>query len=281
LDVIKRRFKAFSLVAISAVIIYFLTPILLMRFALDQFVFLQVDGGPTHEDRRIDVSLPGDRSIRIRQYGSSHLTRCAIFFPGQHGGISAYERSLFPEIQKLDAALYALSYPGQDGAKGHSRQTSLFGDLDAAMAAINNETSCQPRTSVFVGRSLGANVAIYTAQRVRPKALLLEGVSPTLSIAIRAAVRRHIMTQPWGLLPIRWIVQDDFPLAPVIHSLSPTPIVIFQGTDDQVTPFAETQQAMLGLNNVEFIAVPHATHDHTYQVANLQYSKKLGELFAR
>jgi pimeloyl-ACP methyl ester carboxylesterase len=279
--VITRRFKVLSLAATFAIVIYFLIPVILLRFALDRFIFLQVDGGPTHEDRRIDVSLPGNRSIVIRQYGNSRLPRCAIFFPGQHGGISVYEEILFPDVRDLGAAVYALSYPGQEGAKGYSRRVTLIDDIDAAMTAITNETSCQPRSAVFIGRSLGSAIAIFAAQRTRPKGLLLDGVSPTLSTAIHAAVGRHMVTQPWSLLPLPSIVENDFPLAPVIHSLRPTPVVIFQGTDDRVTPFAEAQKALVGLDNLEFLAVPHAIHDNAYRVANLQYSKKLEELFAR
>lgn len=77
---------------------YFLVPVLLLRFTLDRLLFPLVDGGMTHEDRLIDVPLAAGRSIRIRQYGDSPLPHCVIFFPGRQGGISTYERTLFPNI---------------------------------------------------------------------------------------------------------------------------------------------------------------------------------------
>jgi hypothetical protein len=54
--------------------------------------------------------------------------------------------------------------------------------------------------------------------------------------------------------------------------------VIFQGIDDQVTSFVDTQSAVLGQDNVQFFAIHAATHTHAYQLSMPQYSKKLLEL---
>jgi pimeloyl-ACP methyl ester carboxylesterase len=185
---------------------------------------------------------------------------------------------LFPNINKLGIAVYALSYPGQDGARGRSHSATLIEDVDTALATISHETSCEPGNAVFVGRSLGSAVALIAAQRVRPKGLLLDGVGSTLTVVINAALRRHIATWPWTLLPVRSLLKNDFELIPIIHSLRPTRIVIFQGMEDQVTPFLETQRAVLGQDNVQFFPIPGATHTHAYQLSMPLYSKKLLEL---
>jgi pimeloyl-ACP methyl ester carboxylesterase len=278
---IPRLANRILLLAVCAAVIYFLAPILLLRFALDRLIFPKVDSGATHEDRLINVSLETGRSILIRQYGGSELPHCAVFFPGQHGGIATYERTLFPNIEQLGIAVYALSYPGQDGAPGRSYRAALSQDVARAITAISLETSCQPINAVFIGRSLGSAVAIDAATRFRPKGLLLDGVAPTLTIAIQAAVQRRVVTRPWGGLPFRLVMGNDFSLLPAVASLAPTPIVIFQGTNDRVTPFIDAQEAFLKQNNVQFIAVPDATHDNAYLRSQPQYSKKLAELASR
>jgi hypothetical protein len=266
------------LLASCLVAAYFFVPALLLRFALDRFVFPLVEGGVTHEDRLIDVPLAAGRFIRIRQYGNHELPHCVIFFPGQHGGISTYEQTLFPNIKKLGVTVYAVSYSGQDGARGRSHSATLTEDVDTALATINHETSCQPVNAVFVGRSLGSAVALVAAQRVRPKGLLLDGVASTLTTVIKAALRRHTATWPWTLLPVQSLVKNDFQLLPIIYSLRPTPIVIFQGMEDQVTPFVETQGTVVGQDNVQLFAIPGATHTNAYLLSMPLYSKKLLEL---
>jgi pimeloyl-ACP methyl ester carboxylesterase len=241
-------------------------------------MFPIVDGGVTHEDLLIDVALAADRFIRIRQYGGDDLPHCVIFFPGQHGGMSKYENTLFPTFDKLGIAVYALSYAGQDGTRGRTYSATLAEDVDKALDSIDHETPCKPRSAVFVGRSLGAAIALVAAQRVQPKGLLLDGVPSTLTTVINTAFRRYGATRPWTALPVGSLVTIDFQLLPLVRSLEPTPIVIFQGIEDRVTPFWETQRAVLSQDNVQFFAVPGATHDDAYQLAMPEYSIKLLEL---
>jgi pimeloyl-ACP methyl ester carboxylesterase len=274
-----RLTKRVVLLSVCITFIYASAPLILLRFALDRVLFPKVDSGATHEDRVLNVRVAPERYVRVRQYGASQ--QCVIFFPGQHGGISAYERNLIPAIEQLGMTLYTLSYPGQDGAQGRSQRATLLQDVAVAITDISRETLCQPNDAVFVGRSLGATVALYTAQGIRPKGILLDGAGPTLTTAIQAGVRRYLVTRPWSLLPLHSFVGNDFPLVPVIRSLRDVPIVIFEGEDDQVAPFTDAQKALGGLENVQFLPVPGARHDNTYQVAEPLYSAKLMELAKR
>lgn len=258
---------------------YFAVPVILLRFSLDRFLFPEVNGGATHEDRLIDVPVAADRSILIRQYGNARA--CVIFFPGQHGGISTYERTLFPAFRQAGAAVYALSYPGQDGAQGHNHRGTILKDVAVAIAAISREGSCYPDNAVFAGRSQGATVAVYAAQAIRPKGLLLDGVGLTLTDAIRAAMQRHTLMRPWIVLPLRRLVGANFPIIPIIRSLRPIPVVIFQGTNDQVTPFGEVQAGLARENNVKFFAVNGAGHDDAYLRSQSEYTKQLVDLISR
>jgi hypothetical protein len=61
--------KRISVMVGCIAVAYFAAPVLLLRFALDRLIFLQVNGGTTHEDRLIVVPVAADRSILIRQYG--------------------------------------------------------------------------------------------------------------------------------------------------------------------------------------------------------------------
>jgi alpha-beta hydrolase superfamily lysophospholipase len=259
---------------------YFLVPIVLLKFAFDRFLFPAVDGETTHESRRIDVPLDTGRSILVRQYGRTDLRHCAIFFPGSTGRIARYEQTLFPNIEKLGIAVYALSYPGQDGAQGRSRMATLLKDVDSALATVKRETSCQPGSAVFIGRSMGAIVALHAAQRARPKGLLLDGVASSLTSAVEAAARRRVVTKPWAWLPLRTLLKEDFDLRSLAESLRPVPVVIFQATKDEVTPFEDARQAVLGLDNVRFFPVPQAIHSDAYLRSAAQYLGVLAELNA-
>ncbi|MDE2317024.1 MAG: hypothetical protein KGK06_11515, partial [Xanthomonadaceae bacterium] len=107
-----------AFIAVVAVL-YFAVPAALLRWDLDRLVFSAQSQQRTHEGKRFDVAVSPDASVVVRRYGDAGRA-CAFFLPGQHGGIGSYERTLFPLIREAGADVYAISYPGQDGAKGHA-----------------------------------------------------------------------------------------------------------------------------------------------------------------
>jgi alpha-beta hydrolase superfamily lysophospholipase len=265
--------RRIGLLAIALVGAYFAVPALLLRYGLDLFLLKPTSSGATHEDDRVEIPLEGGRSVIVRRYGTEASAGCAVFFPGQHGGISGYETHLIPMLRAADATVYAISYPGFDGARGRSTRATLFSDVDRALDVIGNDIQCHHRT-VFVGRSLGASVALFSAPRHKPNALILEGVAPTLNSAIQAAMRQSVFTRAWTMLPIHWLVGEDYSLAPLIKTLNPTPIVVMQGNDDTVTPFADLQ-SLSGFKNVDVVTVDGATHSDAYLIGQSVFAQKL------
>lgn len=274
-----RRSRRVCLVAVALVGAYFAIPALLLRYGLDFFVLKPTPGGATNEDDRIEISVEGGRSVIVRRYGMEPSAGCVVFFPGQHGGLSDYERHLIPMLRTAGATVHAISYPGLDGARGRSTRATLFSDVGRALDVIGNDIQCHNRT-VFVGRSLGATVALFSAPRYKPNALIVEGVAPTLKSAIQAAMRQSVLTRAWTMLPIDWLVGEDYSVLPLIEALNPTPIVIFQGTDDTVTPLADLH-TLSGFKNVELVSVEGATHSNAYLIGQSVFARKLATVFAK
>jgi alpha-beta hydrolase superfamily lysophospholipase len=248
-------------------------PALLLRYGLDLFLLKPSSAGSTHEDDRVEIPVAAGRSVLIRRYGMEPSEGCVVFFPGQHGGLSDYEKHLIPMLRTADATVYAIAYPGLDGAQGRSTRATLFSDVNRALDVIAGHTPCRDRT-VFVGRSLGASVALFSAARYKPNALILEGVAPTLTSAIQAALRQSVFTHAWTVLPIHRLVGEDYALAPLIETLNPTPVVVVQGTQDSVTPLADLKE-LSGFKNVELIAVEGAAHSNAYLIGHSVFEKKL------
>jgi alpha-beta hydrolase superfamily lysophospholipase len=265
--------------ALALLVLYFLLPALLLRFAIDQLTFTAQTNDATHEDQRYEVKVGVSRSVVVRRYGSAKAA-CVIFFPGQHGGMDTYERTLFPQIEGTGAVVYAVSYPGQDGAAGSSRLRWLNDDVAAAIDFVKRGTPCNPAQSVFVGRSLGATVALAEAVRFSPRGVLLDGVSPDLAGVVHAWFERHPLAIGWRLLPVRWWLADDYALADMVAKLPATPVVIFQGTADRVTPFERTRIWASANPAIRFIPVRGASHENTYMLGRACYLQSLGDLLS-
>lgn len=266
-----------AFIAVVAVL-YFAVPAALLRWDLDRLVFSAQSQQRTHEGKRFDVAVSPDATVVVRRYGDAGRA-CAFFFPGQHGGIGSYERTLFPLIREAGADVYAISYPGQDGAKGHAHVDRLFGQVALAVSRVSRAARCGMRRSVFVGRSLGATVALAEAVKFRPRGVLVDGLGADLASVVRAWMGRHPLSTGWRLLPVRALLgRRDYPAASLLQQMPSVPVSIFQGTADTVTRYALARSAVQGRPNVTFETVDGGTHHDSYLLAGSAYVRSLRSL---
>lgn len=101
----------------TAVALYYLTIAVALRFFLSNLVFLAVPLSVTHENRLLVVNSNGAQGL-IREYKSDENRSCVLYFPGQHGGIARYEKEIFAPVLAKGVSVYAISYPGYEGAEG-------------------------------------------------------------------------------------------------------------------------------------------------------------------
>lgn len=276
---ISPRFKSILWVSGAAfVVLYFAVPAALLRWGLDRVIFRAQSNDRTHEDQRFDVAVSPGATVVVRRYGGAGQA-CAFFFPGQHGGIGTYEGTLFPLVRAAGADVYAISYPGQDGAKGHAHVASLFDQVALAVSQVGKATHCGMRRSVFVGRSLGATVALAEAVKFKPRGVLVDSLGADLSGVIRTWISRHPMLVGWQMLPVRGLLgQRDYPAASLLEQVPSVPVSVFQGMADTVTPYVLARNATQGHSNVIFTTVVGGTHQDTYRLAGDAYAGSLRSL---
>lgn len=269
---IRRHRRGLFRFALVSIAVYVAVPVLILSLGLDRVVLGHSHAAATHEQRLSIVMTQNGRGLAVRRYGEGRDGRCVVFFPGQHGGMARYEHDLLPMLRMSGYAVYAISYPGQDGAPGRATLDDLPGDVGQVLGVLVHDRSCDMRRSIFVGRSFGASVAIMEAARFRPKGILVEGLAPDLATAIRAWMRRHAISWLWQWLPVKTLVPGSGDLKPVLDGAwSGMPMVVFQGTEDDVTPFEDAQALMAGRVGVKFIPVPGGLHENTFLVAGPAY----------
>lgn len=273
-----RRMKIAVTALLFAVCVYFLAPCVYVCFFIDRNTIKTSEKLKTLEDRTFEIPCPEGRSVLIRRYGSSDSSRCVVFFPGSHGGIPRYEKTWFKDMLEAGMTVYALSYPGQDGAQGSSRLSTVGSDVETALDALDAITSGRLHGAVFVGRSLGATVAVMAASRFHPKALLLEGVSPSLSDAVRAFCSKQWFTTLWNCLPLEHLMADDHDILSSLKEMRGTPIWIFQGDRDETTPLKNLNKALYSLPWINVVPVPGGTHGESYRIARKTYLSVLNQL---
>jgi fermentation-respiration switch protein FrsA (DUF1100 family) len=167
------------------------------------------------------------------------------------------------EFQPPGVALLVIDYPGYGGSEGRATEPVIYQAAEAAFAALASRPEIE---GIYVyGRSLGSAVAVHTAAAHRAAGLILE--SPFTSATDMA--RLH-----YGLVP-RTLLHLTLDNATTIRRVF-CPVLIFHGTDDRLVPIAMGRTvAAAAAGPVEFVSIPGAGHNDTYDVGGEAYRDRI------
>ena len=254
------------------VALYFGTAATILRYGLDDFLWPRVSGpdplpGPTY-------AASGDGSGVIVRAVGPDTGRCVVFFPGHSGGFNRYSRDLFPGLNSIGFQVWAIAYPGQDGARGKATRALVLAQVESLLESIGRR--CRKAGTVFLGRSLGASVAAIAAARWRPDGLVLEGAGLSLAAAVRHVLAHRWYSRALKVLPIDSLVAPEFPLLVWVARFGPSRTIIFQGQMDEVAPPEDL--APLARVGVTVHVVPGATHTNAYLLAGRSFYEAIATL---
>ncbi len=263
------KLRAPLLLVFTLVALYFSAATYVLHFEIGRILFPYVAAsGSSAEHITHRVSGRSGNVMLVRRYGAAQVG-CVVFFPGQHGGISAYEKTLFPSYVANGIAVFALAYPGQDGAPGRSELGEVRHLAQQALSVVGQ--TCPPSKTVFVGRSLGAMLAAYAAGVAHPAGLVLEAAAPSLSSAIIVHLRSRWYLSPIAQLPVSKLLSHDYALVEGLSPSPPFPVVVFQGTADEQTPIESLRAPGALPPNSRLVVVTGGTHSNSYQLAIESY----------
>jgi len=150
-----------------------------------------------------------------------------LFFHGNGGNIS-HRIQKIRYFLKMGASVLIFDYRGYGASSGRPDERGTYRDGEAAAQAALAEAGGDPDRVAYYGESLGCAVALETALRLPPRALILD--SPFSSTAAMGA-----LIFPW--LPTRWIVLNRYDNLGKINALS-APLLLLHSPDDDVIPFS-------------------------------------------
>ncbi|MEO6278648.1 MAG: alpha/beta fold hydrolase [Roseateles sp.] len=212
-----------------------------------------------HVDDGIDMPVYSTGAIQIG---------CVVIFPGQHGLAGGFEGHIAPLMASRGVAVFTPTYASTpNGPKLTLEQARRF----ASEVVGQVEKRCGPRY-VVVGRSLGSMVAAYAVKNHRPAALLLEGASPSLAMAVRSALGRRLVQVP---MPLERLLIKNYSLRDALGAEQRFPVTIFQGTLDLQTPIADLTEPGAVPSWIEIVQVPDADHQGTWKAAMPQIADRI------
>jgi len=149
-----------------------------------------------------------------------------LFFHGNAGNISHRLDSL-KIFHGLGLSTLVIDYRGYGRSQGAISEHGTYLDAEAAWNYLTEIKNISPQKIVVFGRSLGAAIAAYSAEKHMPGALILE--SAFTSVPDMAA-------KLYPIFPVRLLSRFQYNTRQFLISVK-CPVLIIHSPDDEIIPF--------------------------------------------
>ncbi|MEM5551483.1 alpha/beta hydrolase [Pseudoalteromonas neustonica] len=262
--------KLAKLVSLITFLYFFIAAVTLALFS-DYLIFKGNDLTLKTEQKTLNID--DHTTTKYHLFGDLNNQQCVIFFPGRHGLLSHYQ-ILFTKLNQQGITVYALSYPGFEGAIGQARQSSITQLNDRTIRTIFKNSQCNLQTTVFTGRSLGSFLALSSAATHHPAGIIVDSVPVSLSDSMDRELKTKWYLKPMSLLPLNLLIKNvrltDL-LAPIEPLYDQQSIVIIQGESDVITPLSSLQNTLKSYHRVKLIQIKKADHSNVFILGEQTY----------
>ncbi len=149
-----------------------------------------------------------------------------LFHHGNAGNISDRLESI-AIFRKLDYNVFIFDYRGFGKSRGTPSEQGTYLDALAAWTYLTQGKNIDARRIIIFGRSLGASIAAWLAQRTQPGALILES-------AFTSA--RDMAEAHYGFLPVKWLIKFKYSTQSYLEKVV-CPVLIIHSSQDDIVPY--------------------------------------------
>ncbi|MBI3300178.1 MAG: alpha/beta hydrolase [Elusimicrobia bacterium] len=160
-----------------------------------------------------------------------HTPSVVVVFHGNGGNIS-HRLEKARALRAMGHSVLLFDYRGYGKSLGRPSEKGLYLDGEAAAREGLARAGGDPKRVAYYGESLGCAVALETALRLPPAALVLDSPFASTVAMGRAAF-------PW--LPSEWLVRERYDNAAKIPRLK-VPLQVMHSPQDDIIPFAMGRQ---------------------------------------
>lgn len=150
-----------------------------------------------------------------------------LFFHGNAGNIS-HRLDSIAIFHKLGLSVFIFDYRGYGQSEGQPSEEGMYRDAEAAWEYLVQKKEHAPEQIILFGRSLGAAVAAWLAERRSPKACILESVFTSAP---------DMAAEMFPLFPARLLCRYEFNTKAAVKNIT-SPLLIVHSPQDDIIPFS-------------------------------------------
>ncbi|MBL7198047.1 MAG: alpha/beta hydrolase [Candidatus Omnitrophica bacterium] len=228
---------------------------------------------PTHIGLKYeDVFFNTDDGLKLNGWfiPAENPRATLLFCHGNAGNIS-HRIEIIEIFNKLELNVFIFDYRGYGRSQGSPSEEGLYRDAQAAYKYLLNRENIKKGAIVIYGKSIGANVAIDLASKVKPACLISEsGFSSAYDMAKKL----------FPYLPIKWIITIKYDALTKIKNI-PIPKLIIHSQDDEIIPFRLGKKLFdAAVQPKEFYQM-RGGHNEAIFMAREEYGVKINNFLSR
>ena len=193
-----------------------------------------------------------------------------LFCHGNAGNIS-HRIEIIEIFNKLSLNVFIFDYRGYGKSKGSPTEEGLYRDARAAYKNLLSRKNINKDAIVIYGKSIGANVAIDLASKVKAAALISEsGFTSAYDMGKKL----------FPFFPIKWIITIKYDAATKIKNI-PIPKLIIHSQDDEIVPFKLGKKLFEAAPQPKEFYQMRGGHNEAVFMAMEEYSVKINNFLSR
>ena len=179
--------------------------------------------------------------------------------------------------------VFVFDYRGYGTSGGAPSREGIYADCIAALDYVISRKDVSPDQVVVLGQSLGgANALAVMGEGYagRVKAIAIDSSFYSYRLITRDKIRQ-IPVLSWFRWPLSYLVVSNArsPDA-AIDRISPTPLMLIHGTEDQVVPYRQAQMLFAAAKAPKtFISIPGGQHTDAFLRDDPKYRRQLIAFF--
>lgn len=220
--------------------------------------------GLTYEEIRL--STEDGESLQAWWIPRSDARGTVLFFHGNAGNITTRLETI-RTLHRLGLNTFIIDYRGYGASSGRPTEKGLYRDAESAWRYLIGERGVPPAEIVLYGRSLGAAVAIWLAERVPEGALIAESGFTSVP---------EIGAYHYPYLPVRMLSRMQFDSLARIGNCR-SPVLVIHSREDEIIPFSHGERLFEAAAEPKRFVELSGTHENSFVLSHETYSEAISD----
>jgi len=187
-----------------------------------------------------------------------------LFFHGNAGNIS-HRLDSIAIFHDLELNVFIIDYRGYGQSEGKITEKGTYRDAEAAWNYLTQTQGLSAKPIIIFGRSLGASIASWLAQKHTPAALIIEsGFTSVPSMGQRF----------YPFLPVRWLTHFQYDTQKYVKNAS-CPVMVAHSKNDEIIPYDEGREIFAAAAEPKQFLEMSGGHNDGFIVSGTAYIKGL------